>query len=70
LNKALNKKAQRLINKKSEDSTKHPLVLMVDKNTLEAMNIYIDNNILDMDNLLKHSVNSKMKFLEDTKILL
>jgi len=70
MNKALNKKAQRLINKQSEDSTKYPLVLMVDKNTLEAMNIYINNNILDMDSLLKHSVNSKMKFLKDTKVLL
>jgi hypothetical protein len=69
MNKALNKKAQRLINKKSEDSTKHPLVLMVDKNTLEAMNIYIDNNILDMDSLLKSAVNAKIKFLEDTQIL-
>jgi len=69
MNKALNKKAHRLINKQSEDSTKHPLVLMVDKNTLEAMNIYIDNNILDMDSLLKGAVNAKMKFLEDTQIL-
>ena len=42
---------------------------MVDKNTLEAMNIYIDNNILDMDSLLKSAVNAKMKFLEDTQIL-
>jgi len=69
MNKTLNKKAQRLINKKSDDSTKHPLVLMVDKNTLEAMNIYIDNNILDMDSLLRSAVNAKMKFLEDTQIL-
>jgi len=70
MNKALNKKAHRLINKQSEDSTKYPLVLMVNKNTLEAMNIYIDNNILDMDSLLKYLINSKMKFFEDTKILL
>jgi hypothetical protein len=69
MNKTLNKKAQKLINTKSDDSTKHPLVLMVDKNTLEAMNIYIDNNILDMDSLLKSAVNAKMKFLEDTQIL-
>lgn len=63
MNKTLNKKAQKLINTKSDDSTKHPLVLMVDKNTLEAMNIYIDNNILDMDSLLKSAINTKMKFL-------
>ena len=69
MNKTLNKKAQKLINTKSDDSTKYPLVLMVDKNTLEAMNIYIDNNILDMDSLLKSAVNAKMKFLEDTQIL-
>jgi hypothetical protein len=69
MNKTLNKKAQKLINTKSDDSTKHPLVLMVDKNTLEAMNIYIDNNILDMDSLLRSAVNAKMKFLEDTQIL-
>ena len=69
MNKALNKKAQKLINTKSNDSTKHPLVLMVDKNTLEAMNIYIDNNILDMDTLLRIAVNNRMKFFEDTKVL-
>lgn len=40
MNKTLNKKAQELINKRSEDSSKHPLVLMVNKNTLETMNIY------------------------------
>jgi len=70
MNKALNKKAQKLINTKSNDNTKHPLVLMVNKNTLEAMNIYIDNNILDMDTLLRIAVNSRMKFFENTKVLL
>jgi hypothetical protein len=69
MNKTLNKKAYKLINTKSDDDSKYPLLLMVDKNTLEAMNIYIENNILDIDMLLRSAINSRIKFFEDTKIL-
>jgi hypothetical protein len=59
-----NKKALKIINTKSETDTKFPLVLQVKKNTLEAMTIYLDNNLVDIDELFKHYMNSKMEFIK------